>query len=332
MSRIHFLNVNQGDCSIIEHNSGHVSVIDVCNATPTDVAVQRSALRTFAEQHPSVRGDFNQREHLVNPIAYLREHNIRGIWRYILTHPDMDHMDGIKALFDEYPPVNFWDTDNNKEMDASSWATSPYNQEDWELYKALRDINPRNDPKRLALLCGASGSYYNQNENGDSGGDGIQILAPTQQLIDDANESGDYNDCSYVLLYRTNSGRRIVFSGDSHDDTWEHILNTHKSDVSDIDLLIAPHHGRSSSRSYKFLDVLKPKLTLFGYARSEHLAYGPWHYRGLPIVTNNQANCMVVDISSFAMRFYVTNEVYAKAVNTSSEYDFSVRAWFVCDI
>ena len=28
----HFLNVKNGDCSIIEHGSGHVSVIDVCNA------------------------------------------------------------------------------------------------------------------------------------------------------------------------------------------------------------------------------------------------------------------------------------------------------------
>ena len=28
----HFLNVKDGDCSVIEHGSGHVSVIDVCNA------------------------------------------------------------------------------------------------------------------------------------------------------------------------------------------------------------------------------------------------------------------------------------------------------------
>ena len=26
MSRVHFLNVNEGDCSVIEHNSGHISV------------------------------------------------------------------------------------------------------------------------------------------------------------------------------------------------------------------------------------------------------------------------------------------------------------------
>ena len=33
MATIHFLNVKEGDCSIIEHNSGHKTVIDVCNAS-----------------------------------------------------------------------------------------------------------------------------------------------------------------------------------------------------------------------------------------------------------------------------------------------------------
>lgn len=31
MSVIHFLNVNEGDCNIIQHGSGRVTVIDVCN-------------------------------------------------------------------------------------------------------------------------------------------------------------------------------------------------------------------------------------------------------------------------------------------------------------
>ena len=60
-----------------------------------------------------------------------------------------------------------------------------------------------------------------------------------------------------------------------------------EDDLRDIDLLIAPHHGRSSGRSYEVLDVLRPALTFFGNARSEHLAYSAWNYRKLPFVTNN---------------------------------------------
>src|SRR5205807_6583268 len=103
--------------------------------------------------------------------------------------------------------------------------------------------------------------------------------------------------CSYVILYKTDN-HRILFGGDSHDDTWERILANHKDDVSDVDVLVAPHHGRSSDRSYEFLDVVNPALTLFGNAPSEHLAYGAFSSRDLPIITNNQAGCVLLDTES----------------------------------
>jgi hypothetical protein len=85
--------------------------------------------------------------------------------------------------------------------------------------------------------------------------------------------------------------------------------------VSDMDLLIAPHHGRDSGRSWDFLDVVNPGLTLFGNADSEHLAYGAWYSRDLPFITNNQAGCVVVDAESDSMGVYVTCEAFARASN-----------------
>jgi len=35
----------------------------------------------------------------VNPIEYLRDRGISEVFRFILTHPEMDHMDGIKDFF-----------------------------------------------------------------------------------------------------------------------------------------------------------------------------------------------------------------------------------------
>ena len=331
MPTIHFLNVKEGDCSIIEHSSGRKTVIDVCNAKPSNSAESKSEMAQAALATRAVQGNFNQKVYPVNPVAYLEEHGIGSIFRFILTHPDMDHMDGIKAIFDRFSPGNFWDTNNKKEMESSSWSASPYNQVDWEFYKRLRDTNSQNDPKRLTNLSGGNGQYWNRDENGDPGADGLYILAPTQQLVNEANKTGDFNDCSYVLLYRT-GGKRIVFGGDSHDRTWEHILNDWEQDVRDIDLLIAPHHGRDSGRCYEFLSVLKPALTFFGNARSQHLAYDHWHNRGLPIVTNNQANCMVVDASSTPMNLYVTNETYARRANPGTFYSDRFRAWFAYPI
>ena len=331
MPTIHFLNVKEGDCSVIEHSSRRVSVIDVCNAKPSNSAESKSEMAHAGLATRAAQGNFNQKDYPVNPVAYLEEHSIGSIFRFILTHPDMDHMDGIKAFFETFKPGNFWDTNNQKKMDTSSWSASPYNQADWEFYECLRSTNPQHDPKRFTNLSGSNGKYWNRDEDGNGGGDGLRILAPTQELLDEANKTGDYNDCSYVLLYRT-GGKRIIFGGDSHDDTWEHILKNWEADIRDIDLLIAPHHGRDSDRSYEFLNLLRPTLTFFGNARSEHLAYDAWYNRGLPIITNNQANCMVVDASASPMDLYVTNETFAKSVNPNSFYSDRFRAWYAYPI
>ena len=328
MARIHFLNVKEGDCSIIEHNSGHTTVIDVCNAKPAE-PLEEALTATMATLEKGITGNFQQKKSPVNPISYMNDRGIGSLFRYVQTHPDMDHMDGIEALFNEFSPTNFWDTANTKELQASSWEGSPYRASDWKFYKQLRDTDPDDDPKRLTLYFGARGQYYNQGSDGTAGGDGLHVLAPTKELVAAANEADqDYNRCSYVILYRT-GGRRIVFGGDSHDETWDHILEHHKDAVTDIDLLIAPHHGRKSGRSYKFLDTLTPTLTFFGNARSEHLAYGAWANRGLSIVTNNQANCMVVDASTNPMTLYVTHANFARRVNASTYYSDSVKAWYV---
>ena len=327
MATFHFLNVREGDCSIIRHNSGRVSVIDVCNAKPVDLAEELDNA-TWAKAERGVAGNFQQKRYPVNPIAYMRDHGLSSVWRYIQTHPDMDHMDGNKAFFGEFSPDHIWDTDNNKEM-ASPWDSPRYREEDWKFYKHLRNSKPTSNPKRLALLSGDTGKYWNQDAGDAPGGDGLHILAPTKALVDEANEtSGNYHSASYVLLYRT-GGRRIVFGGDSHDASWDYVLKEHQKAVTDVDLLIAPHHGRMSGRSYKFLDTLTPTLTFFGNAPHEHLAYDAWNRRGLQKITNNQANCMVVDTSPTPMGLYVTHENFARRVNPHTFYSEAKRAWYV---
>jgi len=330
MATIHFLNVKEGDCSIIQHNSGHVSVIDVCNAKPIE-SISEMIQSWFAKTERGISGNFQQKNYPVNPISYLREHGITDVFRYIQTHPDMDHMDGIKLFFQEFGPLNFWDTDNTREISTSSWEGSPYNEDDWKFYKSLRDTKPEYGPKRLALLSSFRGQFYNVGADGSSGGDGIYILAPTQELVEASSEDDEYNRCSYVILYKTGMSR-IVFGGDSHDETWDHILAQHKDDVTNIDLLIAPHHGRKSSRSYRFLDTLMPKLTFFGNAPSEHLAYSAWSYRRLLLITNNEANCMVVDVDTTPMMLYVTHEHFARRVNANTFYSSTLKAWYVGEI
>lgn len=329
MPIVHYLNVQEGDCSIIEHHSGHISVIDVCNARKQNILLEE-LMASEAIKERGVLGNFNQKKYPVNPITYLKGRGITSVFRFIASHPDMDHLDGIELFFKTFNPANFWDTDNREEKNFEL-EEAKYKEEDWTFYKKLRDENPQARPRRLTLYSGAAGKYYNEDGNGQSGGDGLQILAPTPELVSAANKADNYNDCSYVIMYRTR-GHRIMFAGDSHDNTWQYVLEKYETKVKDIDLLIAPHHGRSSKRSYEFLDLLKPKMTFFGNAKSEHLAYSAWSYRNLPYITNNQAGSMIVNAEADPMELYVTHEKFANSMNPSTFRSRTFNAYYLGEI
>ena len=300
MSVIHFLNVKEGDCIWIKHNSEHNTIIDVSNA--------KTINKITESKMENLRGNYNRKEYPVNPIEYLSSYNETDIFRFILTHPDMDHMDGIKALFDELQVTNFWDTENEKIMDDDSdWGQ--FNKEDWDFYQSIR----------------------NSDKNGTNGGDGLSVLAPTKQLVKEANETEDYNDCSYVILYRTGN-KKIIFAGDSAKKTWDYILENHRKEVENVDLLIAPHHGRKTGGNDEYLDVLKPKLTLFGNAKSEYLDYSSWNNRGLEKITNNQADCIIIETKNEKMNVYVTYEKFARDYNSDTYYEERFKAWFIKSI
>jgi len=312
MAVIHFLNVLEGDCNIIEHDSGRLTMIDISNAyndidTEEEKTVQTSKEREerrLRTQVPTGKINYKQKETPDNPILYLRKLiKPTEIFRFIITHPDMDHIDGIKDLYDEYFVRNTWDTDNKKELDLEHFGGG-YNKDDWKFYKEIRD-GKFTKTTRLTYFDENNCLYWNQ--------DNVKILAPSRKLLKDAIESGDYNDSSYVILFtppKKNGGNwKILFGGDTHDVAWNHIIKQYSKEVENIDVLFAPHHGRDSKRDYSFLDILKPRVTMFGNASYEHLAYDKYPK---PKITNNQAGYVVLNVTETEITFYVKNLEFAK--------------------
>ena len=112
----HFLNVKDGDCSRIEHGSGHRSGIDAYNARKArkqkkmpsaEYMYLEESVKKLFEATGALK-NYGQKKYPENPIEYLQEFNIFSIFRFGLTHPDMDHMDGIKDLFDVFDPAIFF--------------------------------------------------------------------------------------------------------------------------------------------------------------------------------------------------------------------------------
>ena len=102
-----------------------------------------------------------------------------------------------------------------------------------------------------------------------------------------------------------------MISGDSENLAWEYIIQAYSSFVSDIDILLAPHHGRSSSRDFSFLDTLKPKYTLLGNAKSEHLEYDKYKKYGKTI-TNNQGGNIILESEDGKLSILIENYIFAQ--------------------
>lgn len=318
MPTVHFLNVCDGDCSIIQHGSGRVSIIDICNGQASVQKAVKSSLESLLASYAesasrtakAASGNYGMRDSPSDPIAYLKGLGISGVFRFILTHPDMDHLDGFKALCDEIGISNFWDSGTRKTK--PDFSGGRYDEDDWDHYVKVRDGNGG-----ATVVTPKAGSLFQFANQGDpeNRGDCLDIAAPDITLVNAANKADDPNDASYVVVYRT-SGGKIVFPGDAHDETWEYVLKNHAGMVKDCAVLVAPHHGRASDRCYDFLDILMPKLTLFGCADSDDLAYDAWNRRGLLHITNNQAGNVILDAASTGIYVFVENQKFAATFNT----------------
>jgi len=268
MLKIHFLNVGHGDCTIIKHHSGRITMIDINNATDLDeISIEELSqnynisllTRTLMELSGITPLKQFQtagyKTNLTNPIEFLLA-NYPGehIFRFILTHPDLDHMRGLAALRSSGIKIyNFWDTKHDKVPEFQSKS----DEDEWKEYQDLRSGNRCTV---LYLRQGSQSIYFNQEPKGIPGGDGIEILAPTPDLIKKAAETDNYNLLSYVLKL-TYRGFSFIFGGDADPDVWEFISGYHGGNLK-CSVLKASHHGRDSGYHQEALKLMEPEYTI----------------------------------------------------------------------
>ncbi len=296
MARIHFLNVGDGACSVIEHEDKVVTMIDICDGEKT--------------------------------IEYLKRLSVNYIFRFILTHPDMDHLDGLYELARLFKIYNFWDTKNNKEIDTSKKEQmGRFNPEDWDCYQHLRQSKSK--PKALFYLDGASNKYFSKTDDGDKSDDYLQILSPTKELLKDAIEKDDFNISSYVVLYHI-QGFKILFCGDATARTMEHLIDRHASDIANIDVLVAPHHGRQRDfNDFSYLDLMRPSFVVAQDVDDEFISsdvYSKYKIRKLLL---SRANDVIIQIQEGKISIAITNKKMADVINAKHGQQISRKALFM---
>ncbi|WP_064091551.1 ComEC/Rec2 family competence protein [Rossellomorea aquimaris] len=301
MLKIHFLNVGHGDCTLIEFPSGRTTLIDINNSRVVDEKTKEELLSTSGTYSLYESIGYQGIELLeksvtdfvapVDPIDYINDNlaDSDNIFRFILTHPDMDHMSGLYRLKDEKKSImNFWDTDNKKDVKESE-VSSRFDYRDWETYQELRKTTE--NPKVLKVLKGEQRDFFNE--------DSIKILSPSEDIIKRANEKGKWNLLSYILLIEY-AGHKIVLGGDADTEIWDELAESDDDLLNNVSILKAPHHGRGSGYSQKAVSIMNPDWTIcsVGKKPAQDSSNKYRHYTNKKVLSTRFRGNIVAEISS----------------------------------
>ena len=271
MSIVHCYAVGNGDMFSIQHNSDNCTIID-CSISE------------------------DNKDWLLKEIDQQRD--VKGITRFIATHPDQDHLMGLVALDDHINILNFYVVENN--------AIKKDVTDDFSRYKKLRDGN-----KAFYIFNGCKRHWMNQTDE-ERGSSGINIHWPItsnkhfKQALEEAAEGKSPNNISPVITYSLNSGVKMAWFGDLETEFMEKI----KEEISwpSIDILFAPHHGRDSGRIPKsILEEMDPKIVVIGEAPSKNLNY----YGNYNTITQNSAGSIYFECVEHWVHIYVGSSTYS---------------------
>ena len=276
MSIVKSLSVGNGDMFYIKHGSDNFTTID-CSLTN------------------------NNRESIIEELK--RESRNKSISRFISTHPDEDHIQQLDYLDDEIEIANFYCVKNEATKSVETTGYIRY----CELRDSSKAFNIYKDCRRKFMNL--AGNDNNGNEIGSSG---ISILWPNvenkfyKDELEIAKSGGSPNNISPIIKYSVQDGVTFMWMGDLETTFMENIEN--ELELSKVNILFAPHHGRHSGKIPKsMLDILNPDIIVIGEANSQHLNY----YPGYNTLTQNTAGDITFEIDGKNIHIYASKESYS---------------------
>ena len=228
---------------------------------------------------------------------FLLSNGISEIDYLFVTHPDTDHISGVKELLsDELKEVNvkhqFVSVEDgieiimgSKEKTGDGHSLSPRNDEKTGFEKAdfvhIISKGDRIENGSITIEClspenkGVSvpGSEGGNSVSGSGGGASVQGSG-----ADKSPES--LNDMSLVLkvMYENDKNHfTMLYTGDISSEVEQALINDPqiKDKLKNIDYLSVPHHGSKYSSSEQFINTVNPKVSVISSGKNN--SYGHPH-------------------------------------------------------
>ena len=217
--KVNFINVGEGDCILIEAPN-KINILIDGGGTPLS--------------------DFDVGNKIVIP--YLRRKGINKIDLLILTHPDLDHLEGLLPVLMEFKVDMV--LDSGLPCDSSE-------------YKEFISLILKKDIPYYKAKAGDNFIFSSNLE--------IFLLNPLYDS--DFYEEPDFNNASIVvkLFYRNAD---FLFTGDIEEAAekklliWQNILQS--------DILKVGHHGSATSTNLEFLDKVNPSIAVITVGKNSY--------------------------------------------------------------
>jgi len=211
-----FLDVGQGNAALVAFPGGKKMIIDGGGFS---------------------RGSFDVGKMVVAP--YLWHKKISEIDYMVLSHPQADHMNGLRFIAKIFRPKEFWY--NGDEVETAT-------------FRELKTIIKTGKIRRLLPGDLRDGIEIN--------GVRVNILHPDpdgQPLI--LEKDGKWLNNNSLVLKIAYRGKTFLFPGDL-EKQGEEVLVSNAGERVKSDILLSPHHGSKTSSSREFLEMVQPGICI----------------------------------------------------------------------
>jgi competence protein ComEC len=187
---------------------------------------------------------------------HLKSIGVPHIDCLIITHPHLDHIRGICDL-DEH---NLFSRNTIFYRDSNAFPIETRNM-------SPNDRDVANYINKLNEQCVVHPSNLSTNplDYFVNGGVKISIWPVPGFFTDDLNTYSGI----YVFEY---AGKKVVLTGDNNKEILREMIKNLEiaNSIKEADILLAPHHGRTSDFCEEFFDIVNPSLTIISDKAIEH--------------------------------------------------------------
>lgn len=225
--RVHFVDVGQGDCILVELPDDKILLID-CGPSSSKSAV----------------------------LKYFDALNITTINYFVITHSDADHIGNAVAIFENFDVQNVYvpKVYSSYEVENGLDENSEYNVVTTQTWSAVTRAIYAESCLENKIFNDAGVSIASEQFDYS-----FVFYSPLNDCYSDTN---DYSP----FIFADITGTKYLFTGDATTDAEEDFLTQYQAlvqdDFFDCDILKVAHHGSKNSTSSEFLSAVKPEVAV----------------------------------------------------------------------